>query len=136
IRSNINDAWREIYFQLGRNKHHPLNDDDFLKAHWTMYFKYSRKKGDDYIRFLLDEEFSPKKVLQKVEVKIDSLTKIEEWRETDELDDEEIVDDELVTVESKMRARLPISAINKYVLSLKSSAKHWYNTFNPENNAD
>ena len=27
IRKNINQAWREIYYQLGRNKLQPLNDD-------------------------------------------------------------------------------------------------------------
>lgn len=64
LRKRINDAWKEIYFQLGRNKENPLNDDDFLKAHWTMYFKYSRKTGDDYIHFLLDDYFSPKRVLR------------------------------------------------------------------------
>ena len=136
IRKNINDAWKEIYFQLGRNKHHPLNDDDFLKAHWTMYFKYSRKKGDDYIRFLLDEEFSPKKILKKVAVKTDSLIKIEEWRESDALDDDEIGEEEPAYVVNKMRPGLQISAINDYVLSLKSAAKHWYNSFNPEGNPD
>src|SRR5690606_10766297 len=67
-RNTINDAWAEVYYQLGRNKNHPLNDDEFLKAHWIMYFKYSRKKGNDYIRFLLDEQFSPKMVLEKVQV--------------------------------------------------------------------
>jgi uncharacterized protein with ParB-like and HNH nuclease domain len=136
IRKNINDAWREIYFQLGRNKHHPLNDDDFLKAHWTMYFKYSRKKGDDYIRFLLDEEFSPKKVLQKVEVKTDSLAKIVEFKEIDQDDDDDAVEQVLATPTPQMKAGLPIVEINNYVLSLKAAAKHWYNSYNPENNSD
>jgi uncharacterized protein with ParB-like and HNH nuclease domain len=136
IRKNINEAWREIYFQLGRNKHHPLNDDDFLKAHWTMYFKYSRKKGDDYIRFLLDEEFSPKKVLQKVEVKTDALQKIVEWKEMEQDDEDDTVSEEIEGEVLLKRARLPISEINNYVLSLKASAKHWYNSFNTDNNSD
>ncbi|MEI8007762.1 MAG: DUF262 domain-containing protein [Bacteroidota bacterium] len=48
VRDKINYAWREVYHQLGRNKKHPLNDNDFLRAHWIMYFKYSRQKGNDY----------------------------------------------------------------------------------------
>ena len=36
--------------------------------------------------------------------------------------------------ETAKQAKLPINEINKYVLSLKSAAKHWYNTFNHENN--
>jgi len=134
IRKNINQAWREVYYQLGRNKLNPLNDDEFLRAHWVMYFKYSRKKGDDYIRFLLDEYFSPKKVLEKVEVKVDSLAKIKEQTEIDTDDeDEAFMDDEPIIV---MTSKLQIKEINDYVLSLKSAAKHWYNTFNPEDNND
>src|SRR5207302_5784429 len=34
LREKINDAWKEVYYQLGRNKQNPLNDDDFLVAHW------------------------------------------------------------------------------------------------------
>lgn len=134
IRKNINQAWREVYFQLGRNKLHPLNDDEFLRAHWVMYFKYSRKKGDDYIRFLLDEYFSPKKVLEKVELKVESLAKIYEQTEIDtEDEDESFQEEEASTI---LTSKLQIKEINDYVLSLKSAAKHWYNTFNPENNSD
>lgn len=133
IRKNINHAWREVYYQLGRNKLHPLNDDDFLRAHWIMYFKYSRKKGDDYIRFLLDEYFSPKKVLEKVEVNTGALAKIEEHREIDSDDEEDIIDDE---VPIGLTSKLQINEINDYVLSLKSAANHWYNTHNPEKNKD
>ena len=53
LREKINDTWKEVYYQLGRNKQNPLNDDDFLVAHWIMYFQYTRQKGDDYIKFLL-----------------------------------------------------------------------------------
>jgi uncharacterized protein with ParB-like and HNH nuclease domain len=67
LRDTINSAWKEVYHQLGRNSKRPLNDDDFLKAHWIMYFKYSRKRGNDYIKFLLDEQFTPQKVYKKIE---------------------------------------------------------------------
>ena len=67
LRDSINSAWKEVYYQLGRNDKRPLNDDDFLKAHWIMYFQYSRKKGNDYIKFLLEEQFSPQKIHKKIE---------------------------------------------------------------------
>ena len=67
LRNEINNAWKEVYGQLGRNEKKPLNDDDFLKAHWTLYFQYSRKKGNDYIKFLLDEQFTPQKIHKKTE---------------------------------------------------------------------
>ncbi len=63
LRKNINDAWKEVYYQLGRNQNHPpLADDEFLRAHWTVYFQYTRRKGDDYIKFLLNK-FSSKKCI-------------------------------------------------------------------------
>ena len=68
LRETINDAWKEVYFQLGRNKQNPLNDDDFLVAHWIMYFQYTREKGDDYIRFLLEQKFTPQNIFTKTEV--------------------------------------------------------------------
>lgn len=58
LRKNINDAWKTIYEYLGKNPEKPLPDDEFLKNHWIMYFKYSRDKGDDYKKFLLDEKFN------------------------------------------------------------------------------
>ena len=59
LRKQINDTWKEVYFQRGRNEKTPLSDDDFLRAHWIVYFAYSRRKGDDYIHFLLNK-FSAK----------------------------------------------------------------------------
>ena len=67
LRDDINAAWKEVYRQLGRNKAKPLNDDDFLRAHWISYFKYSRETGRDYARFLLDEHFTPQNVHDLVE---------------------------------------------------------------------
>lgn len=33
LRKQINEAWKEVYYQLGRNKNIALSDDDFLRAH-------------------------------------------------------------------------------------------------------
>lgn len=129
LRDAINDAWKEIYHQLGRNKQHPLNDDEFLKAHWTMYFKYSRKKGNDYIRFLLDEEFTPKRIHKKVEHDV-LLEMTEEVHDQTDLDDEngDVLVDEVVAVN---RAELPPSDIRSYVDSLKTSVIYWFESFFP-----
>lgn len=42
----------------------PLNDDEFLRAHWALYFTYSRNTGDDYIKFLLKTKFTPRNVFE------------------------------------------------------------------------
>lgn len=130
LRDTINGAWREVYYQLGRNKTRPLNDDDFLRAHWTMYFKYSRQTGQDYIRFLLDEQFTPKRVHKKVEREV-FLETPEEVRTDRELED--IEEDAAITTATVMpKADLAPTEIRDYVQSLQDSAIHWFNSFYPE----
>lgn len=129
-RDAINNAWGEVYYQLGRNKNHPLSDDDFLKAHWIMYFKYSRNKGNDYIHYLLNEQFNPKKVLEKTEIQLDEMSKIEEQFEIINDDD----DDDNIESEAILKSKLSIMEINEYVNSLIDASKEWYNTHFPENN--
>jgi hypothetical protein len=132
LRDSINDAWKEVYYQLGRNKSRPLNDDDFLRAHWTMYFKYSRKTGRDYIRFLLDEQFTPQRVHRKVVQEV-ALEEADEqtWSDTDDVEDE-ADEDNGVTEEAKPTADLSPLEIRDYVLSLKASSVHWFATFHPD----
>ena len=116
LRDTINDAWKEVYYQLGRNKSKPLNDDDFLKAHWTMYFRFTRKKGNDYIRFLLDEQFAPQKVHKKIVREI-PLDEIEEQRDESEIEDEDSDENEEIEVETKevRSAELHPTEIKEYV---------------------
>lgn len=134
LRGKINDAWKEVYFQLGRNKKAPLNDDDFLVAHWIMYFKYTREKGDDYIRFLLEEKFTPRNIYEKIEVLQNTVLRVEEIRNIETAEEEELesaeVEDELL-----LRSKLSPKDIEKYVNSLKAASVHWYNAHNPKNNS-
>jgi hypothetical protein len=133
LRADINDAWKEVYYQLGRNKQNPLSDDDFLIAHWIMYFQYTRQKGDDYIKFLLEEKFTPQNIFHKTDIKLDSIIDITEVRDQEhEEEPEENGNGEKVV---KM-ARLAPKEISDYVKSLQSAAIHWYNSFNPLNNTD
>lgn len=130
LRETINKAWKEVYYQLGRNDKRPLNDDDFLKAHWIMYFKYSRKRGNDYIKFLLDEQFSPQKVHKKVEREV--ILELPEEQRTDfEIDDTENENGEPEETSVVTTALLRPIEIKKYVNSLKESAVHWFNSHYP-----
>ncbi|MHC1707437.1 MAG: DUF262 domain-containing protein [Bacteroidales bacterium] len=135
LRKKINDAWKEVYYQLGRNKQNPLNDDDFLVAHWIMYFQYTREKGDDYIRFLLEEKFTPQNIFSKTEVNLSSLEEFEEVREIEDIDQDEVEENGIEEVYVK-RAKLAPKEVEDYISSLKSAAVHWYNTHNPVNNPD
>jgi uncharacterized protein with ParB-like and HNH nuclease domain len=131
LRDDINDAWREVYYQLGRNKIKPLNDDDFLRAHWISYFKYSRDTGRDYARFLLEEHFTPQRVHETVERDV-RLEDVEEQRVDADIDDG---DDAPVPPPeqgaSAQGSRLAAADIRDFVKSLRSSAGHWFNSFYP-----
>ena len=135
LRNLINDAWKEVYFQLGRNKLKPLNDDDFLRAHWMMYFKYSRQTGRDYIKFLLEEQFTPQRVHRKIVPPVE-LEEAEE--QTSDADLEAGAENGLDEVESNvpMVAELRPDEIRDYVKSLKTSSVHWFHTFCPEMSDD
>jgi uncharacterized protein with ParB-like and HNH nuclease domain len=130
LRDDINKAWKEVYYQLGRNEKRPLNDDDFLKAHWIMTFMYSRKKGDDYINFLLNEYFTPKNIHKKVEREVfieqpeEVQTNFEFEDDTDENGEEELT--KIISISA-----LEPTKIKNYVNSLKASAVHWFNSHYP-----
>ncbi|MCX7166591.1 MAG: DUF262 domain-containing HNH endonuclease family protein [Rhodocyclales bacterium] len=131
LRDTINRAWKEVYYQLGRNKAKPLNDDDFLRAHWISYFKYSRDTGRDYARFLLDEHFTPLNVHDFVERDV-TLEAVEEQRSETEADDDDNTEAALPekAVATK-RSKLAPQAIREFVTSLRESAGHWFNSFYP-----
>lgn len=127
LRGQINDAWKEVYYQLGRNEKTPLSDDEFLRAHWISYFTYSRKKGDDYIHFLLNK-FSAKNIFKKKTVIIGET--LDEDVETVDYDTEDMVE-ESAEPEVLEVSKLEPSEISAYVNSLKDTAKYWYATFFP-----
>jgi len=133
LREDINNAWKEVYYQLGRNKKNPLSDDDFLTAHWIMYFQYTRQKGEDYIKFLLEEKFTPQNVFNKIEVKLDAITAITELRDQEEGDESE---ENGIEEKGEMRAKLAPKEISDYVKNLQTTSVHWYDSFNPLNNSD
>ena len=128
LRKQINDTWKEVYFQLGRNEKTPLSDDDFLRAHWIVYFAYSRRKGDDYIHFLLNK-FSAKNIFEKKTVAVadDSLTVVSDT----DYDSDTDIEDESGEVETVEVSKLEPGEILDYVNSLKDMAKYWYDTFFP-----
>jgi hypothetical protein len=93
-----------------------------------MYFKYSRKRGDDYIRYLLDEEFNPKVVLKKVAIQAAGIEIIKEQRDSEtELEEDDDLEDTPTFTSS-----LSLTDIKAYVDSLREVVGHWYNTFNPD----
>jgi len=127
LRGQINDAWKEVYYQLGRNEKTPLSDDEFLRAHWICYFTYSRRKGDDYIHFLL-KKFSAKNIFKKKTVVIGESS--EDAPVDVDYDTEDSTED-LIEPEVLEASKLEPGEISAYVNSLKDTAKYWYDTFFP-----
>lgn len=128
LRKQINDAWKEVYFQLGRNEHTPLSDDDFLRAHWIIYFAYSRRKGDDYIKFLLNK-FSAKNIFEKKTMVLNDAS--QDMQENMDFDDGAESEEDYTEPETVEVSKLEPSEIADYVNSLKDMAKYWYDTFFP-----
>jgi uncharacterized protein with ParB-like and HNH nuclease domain len=86
LRKDINETWKTIYEYLGKNKLEALDDDEFLRNHWIMYYKYDRKESGSYAKYLLNKKFTAKKAIKNElkfnEVKnyIDSLSKsVKSW---------------------------------------------------------
>ena len=87
IREDINDAWKTIYNTLGKNADIKVDDDEYLRHHWIIYFPYSRsqinEKQISYDRYLLDEYFSQMRIINqsKEDSNINSESKIEDRKD-------------------------------------------------------
>lgn len=134
IRAHINSAWAEIYRQLGRNckissngKVAVLDDDDFLKTHWILYYQYSRKTGSDYINYLLGNKFTVQNVLR-------NMAKTESTQELIHDDEEEYVSDieEQESNNTQNKTSLTIGEVLNYVTDLQNTAEMWYYTWFPD----
>jgi len=127
LRKNINEAWKQVYRQLGRNEKKLLDDDEFLKAHWLTRYQYTRKRGDDYINFLFGK-FSAKNIIEKKTVDIET-DGSEPLPGFDEADDE--VPDDTMEAE-EISSKLTPKEIDEYAKSLRDLAEYWYYSFVPD----
>lgn len=57
IKKDINNAWKNIYDNLSFGDAQ-LSDDEYLKAHWIVYKRLQKHKGDAFIDDILDEAFT------------------------------------------------------------------------------
>ena len=60
LREKVKKAWTVIYEWLGKDE--LLDDDEFLRVHWIMYYKYDRKTASAFAKDLLDEKFAIRRV--------------------------------------------------------------------------
>jgi uncharacterized protein with ParB-like and HNH nuclease domain len=60
LRKRINDAWSSVYQNLAQNPDRLLNDDEYLRNHWLIYFDHNFNSSEDLARYkqnLLDDRF-------------------------------------------------------------------------------
>lgn len=131
LRDTVNETWKEVYARLGRNEKNPLNDDEFLRAHWIMFYKYSRQTGRDYARFLLEDQFSPRRVHKKVEKRIELEQPEELISESEQDEGEEENNGTPHETEIIVVAELRSVEIREYVDSLKASSIYWFTSWFP-----
>ena len=127
LRRDINSCWRTIYARLGQNPQKVLDDNEFLRAHWIVYFMYSRTRGDDYIRFLLNAQFAPRRITGERVHHAVIVNNQEVERVVDEpMDEDGNAERRLPTVEA-----LTPEALRSYVRSLSTFAQWWQASYFP-----
>ena len=132
-RRKIKKAWSEIYRQLGRNtrktsngKIAVLDDDDFLRTHWILNYQFTKKTGNDYAEYLLDNKFT----VQNVRKNLAYVESTQEFVHDSEDDDFEEMLEQNVKVEQK-EPSLDLAYIHDYVTDLQNMAGMWYYTWFP-----
>jgi uncharacterized protein with ParB-like and HNH nuclease domain len=116
LRKKINECWKTVYHNLGKNKNNPLDDDMFLYNHLMFYFGKELITNDekknirtlhrkfryhrwDFSDYLLDNKFSARRVLRIKKLGTKDLLTIDE--------------------------------VNQYVDSLQSYVELWFKLHNP-----
>lgn len=109
LRDSINECWKTIYHQLGRNKENPLDDDVFLFNHFILFYGKALNNGDsiNYRRFL---------------------------RGYGAYYQDYLLEDKFTTksLHSNEGEKLTVPELYRYVSSLKSSVEKWYEISNPK----
>ncbi|HCA5051196.1 TPA: DUF262 domain-containing protein [Acinetobacter baumannii] len=111
LRRTINDCWKSIYHNLGRNKEKPLDDDSFLLHHYLSYFGDSLLKIDEHSNIIystrIGENFHTNRLL---EGKFISLN---------------------LHLDDNNPEKLTIENLYSYTESLQESVEIWFDLFNP-----
>jgi uncharacterized protein with ParB-like and HNH nuclease domain len=110
LRARINEGWKSIYHYLGKNKQNPLDDDEFLAMHYSIYFdnKTTNESPDLGHRYFLNREGYIGTLL------LDNIYSIKTLQGS-----------ELNSAPTK-------STINEYVTSLKNAVEVWFALNNPQ----
>lgn len=130
VRENINDTWKDIYGYLGKNKNNPLDDDEFLRDHWMIYFGYQtrqvgRNQTIPYQKYLLNKYFIQQNI-DPNNLYVPDFTYIITNEDEHEEENENEENNETEETKNNQSIILKIEDIQKYVNSLKELIPFWY----------
>ena len=109
LRKRINECWKSIYHNLGKNKENPLDDDKFLVNHFVVYF------GNDIWDW--DNE--------------ESRLRVPYFLRMHERSHSNYLLEEVFTTKKIKNNDLTIDSLDNYVSSLRDSVELWYQIHNP-----
>lgn len=119
LRRTINESWKTVYHNLGRNKSAPLDDDFFLRSHHFLNFiKPAPEKietADDRRRVRLVIQAADESLYRGLLNDIFTFGSILSQRENGSTSDE-----------------MMLEKIHTYSISLQEAVKEWYQIFNPD----
>ncbi|MBR6910643.1 MAG: DUF262 domain-containing protein [Candidatus Methanomethylophilaceae archaeon] len=134
LRKKINRAWSEIYRQLGKDPEHLLDDDEYLRDHWILYYhEYSSRKGYDFASRLLNDHFSLRFTEGYISVEEpDDNSMPDITAESQEAEyDTESGEPDFQDVKPVKKHGLTNVDIEKYVESIENLAKYWFYIHEP-----
>ena len=130
VTSLINEKWGTVYKWLGHDKGSHLDDDEFLKNHWILYFGYKRQTGTDYVDFLLKKKFIPASINGSFSASSDD-------EAAEDVSSEETQEDSATDIREEKEKQQHVEPltpkyIEDYVNDLALVSRLWYFSFHPE----
>ena len=120
------------------SKNHPLNDDEFLRHHWIIYFGYQTRKTqgnktipfEEYLlkKFFIQQNINRKSAVDFNEVTDDEIAENDESYEQ-EAEEEYANEDTSNAVSKQSQVNLTLKVIQNYSGSLRELVPFWYQTY-------
>lgn len=114
LRNAINESWKAIYHQLGRNKNRQLDDDTFLRNHFFTYFSHELAEESEASSLRIDRLYHRYRITYK-----------------EYLLEKYFTSKSASTEKKDGITELSISDVHSYAKSIKNSVELWYQILNP-----
>lgn len=111
LRKTINECWKSIYHNLGRNKDKPLDDDTFLLFHYLSFFGETMLSTDDEGEIILSQS-------------------LDHGFHTSILLEDRFISSNLHIDDSDPN-KITIEKLYEYTESLQDSVQIWFDIYNP-----